>query len=194
VGAAMLARVVVAGLSTCMLVVAACLIPSSNAQAQAPATSTGDCFMWIDAATGKRLPTTPVGTPSFEQGGGGAANLTGRAHLTNGVNAFRDADGNWINSATGTYLPTTPVGTPSVERGGGGAANLTGQAHLTNGVNAVRVPCPPPASEPSSAQSSPQTQPPPDTGSSAPGGFGFGIGVGGFGSGQDRGRDSGRRP
>jgi len=106
--------------------------------------ATGDCFVWIDAATGKRLPTTPVGTELIAQGGQGSAHLTGQAHLTSGQNAFRDANGNWIDSATGSYLPTTPVGTELIAQGGQGSAHLTGQAHLTNGVNAVRVPCPPP--------------------------------------------------
>ena len=125
-----------------VLLAVAYLAQSTNVQAQASAAA-GDCFMWIDVATGKRLPTTPVGIPSVERGGTGAAHLFGRAHLTNGVDAFRDADGNWINSATGGYLPTTPVGTPSVEQGGTGAAHLFGRAHLTNGVDALRVPCPP---------------------------------------------------
>jgi hypothetical protein len=115
---------------------------SKTAHAQA-----GACFVWIDAATGKRLASTPVGTPSVERGATGGANLFGQAHLTNGVDAFRDADGNWINSATGELLPTTPVGTPSVEQGATGGANLFGRAHLTNGVDAVRVPCAPPATQ-----------------------------------------------
>jgi hypothetical protein len=55
--AAMLHRVILAGVSTCLLVTATYLSQSSNAHAQTAPASTNFC--WIDAATGNPAPLGP---------------------------------------------------------------------------------------------------------------------------------------
>jgi len=61
----MLIRVVIAGLSTCLVVPLIYLGQASNAQAQTATASSGDCPYWINSATGKRVPKSdefPGGT------------------------------------------------------------------------------------------------------------------------------------
>ncbi|MCX6174751.1 MAG: hypothetical protein NTZ27_08390 [Ignavibacteriales bacterium] len=87
-----------------------------------------DCWIWIDAKTGKQVPTKPRGSD---------VDLDGK-HAFNsksGKNYFLDDNGNWRDSKTGQSIPTTPHGS-DVDLDGKHAFNpKTGQ-------NFVRVPCP----------------------------------------------------
>jgi|GEM_PF-2643528 len=192
-GAAMLHRVILAGVSTCLLVAATYLSQSSNAHAQTAPDSTNYC--WIDAATGN---PAPLGPPLWNPAGSAGSNSRNNPdanHVYYGGHTFvKQPDGTWIDAATGNPAPLGPPGWNPAGSAGSNSGNNPDANHVYYGGHTyVRVPCPPPASAPSSAQSGPAVQPPPETGSSVPG-FGFGFGVGGFGRGQDRNKDSGGRP
>ncbi len=189
--AARLHRVILAGVSACLLVAAAYLSQASNARAQTAPASTDYC--WIDAATGERVETGPLGWDP-NPGSYRAGNNPDANHVEfRGHNYVKQPDGTWIDAATGSPVETGPPGWDT-NPGSIRAGNNPDANHVEfRGHTYVRVPCPPPAGGPASAQSGQAAQPQPETGSSVPG-FGFGFGFGGFGRGQDRSRDNDRRP
>jgi len=119
----MLRRVILAGLSTCLLV-AAVLSQPSAAQAQTAA-SNGNCPYWIDEGTGVR---PPLGPPGWS-GPGGPANVVYGSH-----SYVRLPGGGWIDEGTGVRPPLGPPGWS----GPGGPANVVYGSH-----SYVLVPCPP---------------------------------------------------
>src|SRR5665213_2477042 len=103
----MLCRVIIAGVSACVLGLTFGF--SQSAQAQTPS-----CDCWIDAKTGNKVPTIPGGS-LYEDGGqlhsglqiGGGNN----AHNPKtGRNFTRINGGTWIDAKTGLCVPTIPGG------------------------------------------------------------------------------------
>ncbi len=190
-GAPMLYRVILTGVSACLLVAATYLCQASNAHAQTASASTNYC--WIDAATGKPAPLGPPGWSPTGMGGKLGENPDPN-HVVHGGHTFvKQPDGTWIDAATGSPAPLGPPGWSPTGLGGKLGENPDANHVVHGGHTFVRVPCPPPAGAASSAQSGPSAQPAPDTGSRVPA-FGFGFGIGGFGRGQDRSKDSAGRP
>ncbi len=188
-GAARLHRVILAGVSACLLVAAAYLSQSSNAHAQTAAASTNLC--WIDAATGNPVATGPPGWSPTGYGGIPGENPDAN-HVVRGGHTFvKQPDGTWFDAATGKPVATGPPGWSPTGYGGIPGENPDVNHVVHGGHTFVRVPCPPPAGASASAQPGPTAQPQPDTGSRLPA---FGFGIGGFGRGQDRNKDSGSRP
>lgn len=102
-------------------------------------------YCWIDSATGKPVPTIPLGTPSYWQGADGYVNRIGWTHIpSTGQDVHRRPDGCWVDSATGKEILTIPLGTPLRLQGVVGEANRTGRTYIpSTGQNVVRVSCSP---------------------------------------------------
>ena len=84
---------------------------------------------WIDAKTGDKVPTRPIGTvdpldPNHASG--------------QGKNYVKQSDGSWIDAKTGDQVPTVPIGADKADRVD------PNHASSQQGINYVRVPCPPP--------------------------------------------------
>jgi hypothetical protein len=149
----MLRRVILAGLSTCFLVGAACLGQSTNAQAQTTASfapgqiATGSC--WIDAQTGAAVLTGPPGwDPNGAQTYGGRGSNPDPNHVELGGHTFvKQADGSWIDAAGGNPVRTGPPGwDPNGAQTYGGRGSNPDPNHVELGGHTfVRVPCPPPS-------------------------------------------------
>jgi hypothetical protein len=102
-------------------------------------------YCWIDSATGKPVPTIPLGTPSYWQSADGNVNRNGRTHIpSTGQDVYRRPDGCWVDSATEKEILTIPLGTPLRLQGVAGQANRTGRTYIpSTGQNVVRVSCSP---------------------------------------------------
>jgi hypothetical protein len=102
-------------------------------------------YCWIDSASGKPVPTIPLGTPSYWQSADGSVNRTGRTHIpSTGQDVHRRPDGCWVDSATGKEILTIPLGTPLRLQGVAGEANRTGSTYVpSTGQHVVRVSCSP---------------------------------------------------
>ncbi len=85
-GAAMLHRVILAGVSTCLLVAATYLSQSSNAHAQTAPASTNYC--WIDAATGNPAPLGPPGWNPAGSAGSNSGNNPDANHVYYGGHTY----------------------------------------------------------------------------------------------------------
>ncbi len=142
----MLHRVILAGLSSCLLALAFGASQPASAQGQA----TVHEYCWIDSATGKRVPTKPAGIYGQLMDPNHAYNST------TGQNFNQQPDGTWVDSATGQPVDTMPESVTDPV--------LPDPAHAHNtatGQNFVRVPCPPPtaAGATSSEKEKPKEQP-----------------------------------
>jgi hypothetical protein len=139
--------------------------------------ATNSC--WIDAATGKRVPTGPPGwSPSGAETYGGRGSNPDPNHVElSGKTFVKVSDGNWIDAATGNPVPTGPPGwSPSGAETYGGRGSNPDPNHVELGHKTfVRVPCPPPPGA-SSAPVLPVL----------PFSFGFGLGLGHRDHGDDR--------
>lgn len=102
-------------------------------------------YCWIDSATGKPVPTIPLGTPSYWQGADGYVIRTGWTHIpSTGQDVHRRPDGSWVDSATGKEILTIPLGMPLRLQGVAGEANRTGRTYIpSTGQTVVRVSCSP---------------------------------------------------
>lgn len=100
-------------------------------------------YCWIDSATGKPVPTIPLGTPSYWQSPDGEVNRTGRTHIpSTGQDVVRGPGGCWVDSMTGKEIPTIPLGTPLRLQGVVGEANRTGRTYIpSTDQHVVRVSC-----------------------------------------------------
>ncbi len=132
-------------------------IPVTKAQSQSLGVAFDDCLCWIDAKTGKQVPTVPAGigtTSGFDQA---EAVDSGQAHNPRtGQNFVRLPNGHcWIDAKTGKQVPTVPAGIGTTSGFDQAEAVDSGQAHNPRtGQNFIRVPCPPPPATKT-------TQPPP---------------------------------
>lgn len=109
--------------------------------AQQPETKCEYC--WVDSATGKPVPTIPLGTPSYWQSVDGSVNRIGWTHIpSTGQDVYRRADGCWVDSVTGKEILTIPLGTPLRLQGVVGEANRSGRAYIpSTGQRVVRISC-----------------------------------------------------
>ena len=122
----MLRRVILAGVATFALALTFGISQSSNAQAQAVASS-GNCPYWIDNDTGIRPPVGPRGYDPIS---------SGTRFSYGGHNYHQQSDGTWIDNDTGTQPPVGPPGYDPISSG-------TRFSH--GGHNYHLVPCPPPS-------------------------------------------------
>jgi hypothetical protein len=150
--------------------------PVTKAQSQSLGVAFDDCWCWIDAKTGKQVPTIP--RAAVYVGDAVAAGFrtkelklepqTDDNHISNpqtGQNFVQLSGGCWIDAKTGKQVPTIPRA--AVYVGDAVAAGFrtkelklepqTDDNYISNpqtGQNFVRVPCPPPPATKT-------TQPPP---------------------------------
>src|ERR1039457_1170331 len=152
-GAFMLRRVILAGVSTCVLGLTFGFSQSANAQTATGFTSsqiaTNSC--WIDAATGNSVPTgpfgwSPTGTSSLDSHGFSNPDPN---HVSTPRHTYvRLDDGSWTDAATGNPVPTgpfgwSPTGTSSLDSHG--FSNPDPNHVSTPRHSYVRIPCPPPS-------------------------------------------------
>ncbi len=102
-----------------------------------------DCLCWIDAKTGKPVPTIPIGAftaPNAERSIDFSSDH--QSNPKTGQNYVR-VDERWIDSATGKCVPTIPIGAftaPKAARSIDFSSDH--QSNPKTGQNYVRVPCP----------------------------------------------------
>jgi opacity protein-like surface antigen len=141
--------------------------------AQAQASRDQLCYQWIDAATGKQVPTGPPGwDPNGSSTLGGEGSNPDTHHVEfRGHTFVKLSDGTWIDVATGKQVLTGPVGwDPNAAPSYGENGSTPEQNRVEIGGHTfVRVPCPTPPAAPA------PTAPPNPT----PTFSGLQIGVGG---------------
>lgn len=116
---------------------------TGNAQAQGVA-ATGDCPYWIDAATGERPRTVPLGVSREKLTNLQSDPTATQAHGASGRNYVKQPDGSWIDTATGQPARTVPIGVSREELTNLQSDPSANHAHGASGRNYVLVPCPPP--------------------------------------------------
>jgi len=80
------------------------------AAAQTAAVSSGGCPYWIDAKTGDRVPTVPIGITREELLTLQRGIHPNQAHGAGAHDYVKTPDGTWIDAATGNSVPTVPLG------------------------------------------------------------------------------------
>ena len=155
-------RVLLAGFSICLLVLACGFSETASGQNQA----VSGRYCWIDAATGKPYRThhEPRGSRVTIDSNGKVvpgdvsidpSDPTHAFNKKTGQNLHQNPDGTWIDSATGEPYPTDdlPAGSTVTTDSNGevvpGDVSIdpSDPTHAFNkktGQNLVRVPCPPP--------------------------------------------------
>ncbi|MHB8529134.1 MAG: hypothetical protein ACYC8V_06435, partial [Caulobacteraceae bacterium] len=149
---------------TVWLLAAIFSVAAFSVAAQTSETNASDCGCWIDAQTGRPVPTAPASgvnqTVAATIQGAGAAQFDplnpNRAHNPNTGQSFvRKDECSWIDAQTGRLVPTAPASgvnqTVAATIQGAGAAQFDplnpNRAHNPKtGQSFVRVPCPPPTS------------------------------------------------
>jgi len=129
-----------------MLAVTTALNSLSNAQAQTAASS-NNCPYWIDAATGERARTVPIGVNREELYELQIGLHPNHAHGASGRNYVKQPDGTWIDAATGERARTVPIGVNREELYELQIGLHPNYAHGASGRNYVLIPCPPPTTQ-----------------------------------------------
>jgi hypothetical protein len=144
------------------------LFAGRPAYAQTTTNAENPCGCWIDAKTGKPVPTVPLSGANLvaaaeNAGAAGVTQMEGfdphADHASNsstGQHFYRRRDGCWIDTKTGKPVPTVPLSGANLVAAAenAGAAGVTQMEafdphadHAHNpktGQTFVRVPCPPP--------------------------------------------------
>ena len=144
----MLRRVIVAGLSTCVLGLTFGFSQTANAQTPTGFTpaeiATNSC--WIDAATGQRVNTGPYGWHPQGTGVTPATSQPDENHVSAGGKTWVRLPGTgWTDAATGNPVATGPYGWHPQGIGVTPATSQPDENHVSAGGKTwVRIPCPPP--------------------------------------------------